>query len=510
MVSDSWRRRDVLALAGIGAASGMLVSVQGFAQTQSSTSGAFDPASIVDQASALAKKPFKAPAADLPEAFGKLSYEQYVTIKSRPGTAIWLNEATGFAIEPLHRGFALSTPMHINIVENGVARQLIYDAAAFDFGGLDIKPPTDDIGFSGFRVLQPRENGELMDAAIFQGYSFFRAMARGQNFGIVARALSIRTADANGEELPVIRSVWIEKPSLASNALVIHALLDSESASGAFRFTLRPGDATIIDTEGTLFTRVKIENFGLGAMQGTALLGPLDRRKFDDVRPEVADANGLQMLTGKGEWLWRPVSNRDALQISWFVDENPKGFGLIQRQRRAEQFLDDDQHWEQRPSLWIEPIGNWGAGAVQLIEIPSESENNDNIVAFWRPKVPLAAGDTHSFAYRQFWCWSPPEHPPLAVAILSRSGRTGKRRRFVVEFAGEILGDLQRTADLQPRLSVGPGTITAMRGFLSREARTFRVVFDLDPGAETLCELRLLLEAGGKPLSETWIYRWTP
>ena len=445
----------------------------------------------------------------MPEAFAKLTYEQYVSIKSRPGTAIWLNEATGFALEPLHRGSALSTPMRINLVENGVARQLIYDAAAFDFGGLDIKPPADDIGFSGFRVLQPRESGELMDAAIFQGYSFFRAMARGQNFGTVARALAIRTADPSGEELPVLRSVWIERPSLASNALVIHALLDSESASGAFRFTLRPGDATIMDTECTLFARGKVESFGLGAMQATSLLGPMDRHKFDDVRPEVAEVSGLQMLTGKGEWLWRPVSNREALQISWFVDENPKGFGLIQRQRRPDLFLDDDQRWELRPSLWIEPIGDWGAGAVQLLEIPSESEINDNIVAYWRPRAALAAGTEQSFAYRQFWCWSPPIHPPLAVALLSRSGKAGKRRRFVVEFSGEILGDLQRTAELQPRLSVGPGTITAMRGFLSREARTFRVVFDLDPGSETLCELRLLLEAGGKPISETWIYRWT-
>lgn len=500
-------RREVLKLASAGAA---CASAGVVPAARAQGGGGFDPAQIAALARALAKKPYAAPALDLPESLAALNYEQYISIRAKPGAAIWRNEAAGFAIEPLHRGFVFKSPMFINLVENGVARQIIYDAEAFEFGAPELKPPKDDIGFSGFRILQAQGSGEYQEAAVFQGYSFFRAIARDQNMGVVARALAIRTADAIGEELPVIRSVWIEKPGPASNALVIHALLDSHSLTGAFRFTLRPGEAAIIDTECTLFARAAVESFGLGAMQASALAGPLDRRKFDDARPEVAEVSGLQMLTGKGEWLWRPVSNRETLQISLFADENPKGFGLIQRRRNFADFLDPDQHWELRPSLWVEPIGDWGPGAVQLIEIPSESEINDNIVAFWRPAQPLPAGGEASFAYRQFWCWTPPERPPLATAVLARSGRSGKRRRFIVEFAGDILGDLQRTADLKPNLSAGPGAIAAMRGFLSRENKTFHVFFDLDPGSEPLCELRLALEAGGKPLSETWLYRWTP
>ena len=472
---------------------------------------AFDPASVAAAARALAKKPYQAPASgDLPDAYAKLSYEQYVGLRRKPGTALWQNEAVGFAVEPLHRGFVFNAPIHLNVIENGVARQLMYDPGAFEFPPDGPKPPKDDIGFSGFRILQTRENGETAEIAIFQGFSFFRALAPGQNLGAVARALAVRTADANGEELPVFRSVWIEKPTLAGNALVIHALLDSESLAGAFRFTLRPGEAAIIDTECALFPRVVVENFGLAAMQASALHSPLEHARFDDLRPEVAEVSGLQMLTGKGEWLWRPVSNRENLQISLFSDENPKGFGLMQRRRKFEQFADFDQHWELRPSLWIEPIDDWGAGALQLIEIPSESEANDNIVAFWRPKQPLTPGTEQSFAYRQFWCWAPPVRPPLATAALARSGKAGKRRRFIVEFAGDILVDLQRTADIKPMLTAGPGAIAAMRGFLSRENKTFHVVFELDPGAEPLCEIRLALESGGKPLSETWLYRWTP
>ena len=503
-------RRDLVAGGLAGTVAGLALSQGGGAGAQPAGSEIFDPASIAARARALAKKPFKAPDADLPDAFKTLTYEQYVAIRAKAGAAIWRDEATGFLIEPLHRGMAFSTPMNINLVEGGAVRRLIYDARAFDFGALQVKPSNDDLGFSGFRVLRPRDDGEPLEVAIFQGYSFFRAEARGQTLGTVARALAIRTAEAEGEELPLLRTVWIEKPTLASNALVVHALLDTPSLTGAFRFTLRPGEATIIDTECTLFTRVEVANFGLGAMQATALLGPLDRRRLDDMRPEVAEVSGLQVLTSRDEWLWRPVSNRETLQISLFSDDNPKGFGLIQRRRRFEQFQDDDQHWELRPSLWIEPIGDWGSGAVQLIEIPSDSETHDNIVAFWRPKNPLAAGVEQSYAYRQFWCWTPPERPPLAVATVARGGKSGKRRRFLVEFAGDILDDLERTADLKPVLSAAPGTITDTRGYLSREAKSFRVLFDLDPGGESFSEIRLVLESGGKPLSETWLYRWTP
>jgi glucans biosynthesis protein len=179
--------------------------------------------------------------------------------------------------------------------------------------------------------VQPREGGGFADAAIFQGASFFRAIARGQTLGATARGLTIRTGDPRGEEFPAFKSVWIEKPTAAGNALVLYALLDSESVTGAYRFTLRPGEATIIDTEATLIPRVQIDHFGLGAMSAAYLFGPIDRRRTDDVRPAVCEVNGLQMLTGHDEWIWRPVSNRETLQVSAFVDDNPKGFGFLMR-----------------------------------------------------------------------------------------------------------------------------------------------------------------------------------
>ena len=477
---------------------------------------AFDPASVVEAARALSKKPYKAPAADLPEVFSSLTYEQYASIRSKPGAAVWANENTGYAIEPLHRGFVYATPVNLDVIEGGVQRRLSYNPADFSFG--QIKAPTEgkDIGFSGFRVLRLREGQPPLEVAIFQGASFFRSLANGQNYGVTARGLSIRTADPKGEEFPLFRAVWIEKPTLASEALVIHALLDSESVSGAYRFTLRAAEATIIDTECTLFPRVNLDHVGVATMTATHVLGTLDRRRSDDVRPGIYDVAGLAMLNGKDEWLWRPVSNRETLQLSAFVDDNPRGFGFLQRDREFGRFLDDDNHWERRPSLWIEPIGDWGQGNVTLVEIPSESEVNQNIIGYWRPRAVMNAGSEVSFAYRQLWCWTPPDRPPGATVTLSRGGRPAgapantRRRRFMVDFNGDIVADPQRSAEVSPQIVASPGAVSSVRTFINRDRKTYRVAFDVDPGNETLSELRLQLEVQGKPVSESWMYRWTP
>ena len=209
--------------------------------------------------------------------------------------------------------------------------------------------------------------------AIFQGANFYRARAHAQPFGVTARGLAIRTGDEPGEEFPLFREFWVEKPNPAANTLTLHALLNSASVTGAFRFTLRPLDATIIDTEMTLIARAAVDKLGFGAMAAAYLFSGLDHRLVDDVRAAVYESTGLQILTGSGEWLWRPVSNRETLQISAFSDVNPRGFGLLQRSRSFDAFYDDETHWELKPSLWIEPIGDWGEGDLRLLEIPAEA-----------------------------------------------------------------------------------------------------------------------------------------
>jgi glucans biosynthesis protein len=508
------KRRELLQWAGgaaVLAAAG--ASSKSLAQEQKAGVAPFSAASVTEAAKALAAKPFVAPTtSDLNSSLANLNYEAYAAIHAKPEGLVWAQDPAGFVIEPLHRGFIYATPMQIHLVENGLARRLDYDASKFNFGGANLSGLPANLDFSGFRILHRADSGALQELAMFQGASFFRSSAPDQTLGVTARGLSIRTGDPRGEEFPFFRAVWIEKPTRAANVLTLHALLDSESVAGAYRFTLHPGDATLIDTEISLFPRAALDSFGLAAMSATMLFGPVDRRGADDLREAVAEASGLQMLTGAGEWVWRPISNRNALQISEFVDENPKGFGFLQRSRRFDNFYDELQHWERRPSLWIEPIGDWGAGSVQLVEIPSDAENAQNIIAFWRPRAALAKGQQADFAFRQFWTWSPPASPPLAIALGVRGGRGGssKQRRLQVDFYGDVLADPARAADIKANLNLSPGKIVSVKVFPSPERKSCRVQFDFEPGGENTSEMRLTLESQGAPISETWLYRWTP
>jgi len=327
-------RRDFLKLVFGGALAAVSAALES-ARTSAEPLGqpnAFAPDTVLDMARELAKSPFKAPASTLPDVFANLSFEQYSAIRRNPGSALWNDEKLGFALEPLHRGFIFATPMLLNVVENGQAQPLIYDRTDYDFGKLHPPANLPDLGFSGVRVLKADAGPGWQDMAIIQGATFFRSFARGQSYGVNARGLSIRTGE-EGEEFPIFRALWIEKPRLASDALIIHALLDSASLTGAFHFTLRSGDTTIIDTELTLVARVAVDHLGLGAMTATYFFGPLDHHHSEDVRPSVYDIGGLQILTGAGEWLWRPVASRNALQVSAFAEINPRGFGLLQRAR---------------------------------------------------------------------------------------------------------------------------------------------------------------------------------
>jgi glucans biosynthesis protein len=148
---------------------------------------------------------------------------------------------------------------------------------------------------------------------------------------------------------------------------------------------------------------------------------------------------------------------------------------------------------------------------VQLIEIPTENEINDNVIAYWRPKQGLQPGTETFFAYRQFWSWQPPDRPDLAIVTETRTGSAGgRRRRFMVDFVGEAFKQPQLLADMKPVLGASPGQVSGLRLWTYPEQKLVRVGFVLDPGGENASELRLLLESNGRPLTETWLYRWTP
>jgi len=497
-------RREFIAWAGAALAAGGPAR----AQEPEAVAGRFAPGQVADAARALARQPYRAPAGDVP--FKGLPFDQYVTVRAKPESVAWEGAGLNFRVEPLHLGSVFATPVQIYLVEDGVPRRMDYDPERFTFGAL--KPPAADpgLGFSGFRVHATRPGGGgSFDAATFQGASFFKAHAHGQGYGVTSRALALWPAEARGEEFPAFRSFWIERPPAGGDTLSIHALVDSPSASAAVSFLLRPGDLTLVDVSGTVFPRVALDHVGLAAMSASHLFGGEDRIGVDDTRPAAHAVGGLRVANGRGEAIWRPVQNPATLQVSILADADPKGFGLMQRERDYWAYQDDVQHWENRPSLWVEPTVPFGQGAVHLIEIPSASEVNENVMAYWR-NAPVAAGGELVFGYRQFWCWAPPNQPDVATVINTRSGRGGgpRRRAYAVDFSGASLAaGANEGHEPQVALTAGGGKLIRQRLVRYPDRQVARVLFEVESDGDRGAELRLVLHDGDRPLTETWLYR---
>jgi periplasmic glucans biosynthesis protein len=512
------RRRDFIKALSAVSVAAWLPTLGRFESTTHAAAAtdatAFSAADVLKQARALADEKFVRPKGDLPKPFQELSYDQYRDIRFKQDRAIWSSEGLPFRVELFHRGFFFTDPVAIYLVADGQAQRIAYSPDLFTFGP-SVPPPSEGTitGFSGFRLRAPINRPDYFDEfAAFQGASYFRAVAKGQGYGLSARGLALNTGAAEGEEFPFFRAFWIERPTPEASAIVVHALLDSDSTTGAYRFTIRPGDPTVMDVEMTLFPRVELKQAGLAPLTSMFLFSPHDRVGIDDFRPAVHDSDGLMIWNGRGEWLWRPLTNPETLQVSAFIDNNPRGFGLLQRHRAFVDYQDLEAHYQLRPSLWVEAIGDWGSGVVQLIEIPSKSEANDNMVAYWRPSHPLPAKAEYRFTYRLHWCWTPPAMPARATTADTRVGAGPEQgtRRFVIDFAGGRLSALKPNASVEPAITTSAGTVQHPVAQPNPAIRGWRVSFVLAPGSATLCELRCTLKLGDELLSEVWSYQWTP
>jgi glucans biosynthesis protein len=471
----------------------------------------FDASTVREAARALAAAPYKAPAENLPGPISDLTYDQYRDIRFRPDQAIWRPAALPFQMQLFHRGFLYKQRVDMFEVSEGVARPVRYNPDLFTFQNVP-RPPNEDLGFAGFRLHGPINRADYYDEiCAFLGASYFRAVGKGQIYGLSARGLSLNTADPKGEEFPLFRGFWIEKPREGVNAITVHALLDSPSCAAAFRFAIRPGVTTVFDVESTVFPRTDITTVGVAPLTSMFWFSPLNSAGRDDWRPAVHDSDGLLMLTGRGERVWRPLNNPRDLQISVFGDVNPRGFGLMQRRRDFASYEDLEARYEKRPSLWIEPIGDWGQGAVHLIEIPTSGEIHDNIVAFWRPKDPLKAKGEYRYTFRMHWCNEAPVDPALAriTAVRSGAGTQQGLRYFVLDLVGSSVKDLPADAKPEAVVSTSAGEIRNAVAYRNPESGGWRIAFELAPGDIRAVELRAELRNGPDPVAETWLYRWT-
>jgi periplasmic glucans biosynthesis protein len=476
----------------------------------------FGPTTVVEMARALAKAPFASPGGSLPASLTKLTYDQYRDIRFRPSATMWTDHGRMFHLQLFPLGYLFTTPVQIAIVKGDSAEHLAYRPDLFTVGKLVPEPlPTEDIGFSGFRLLYPLNLASRFDeVAVFQGASYFRSLGREQGYGLSARGLALKTGDPSGEEFPIFRSFFIEEPAPQASTLVLYALLDSPSVTGAYRIEMTPDHDTVMKVDAVLFPRVELKEVGLAPETSMFMFSANGRNNVDDFRPEVHDSDGLLMLNGRGEHLWRPLANPAKLQISAFEDENPHGFGLIQRDRNLADYQDFEAHFERRPSLWVEPVGEWGKGAVILTEIPSDGEIHDNIVAFWRPHDPIPAGSEFHIAYRLTWGVEPHAVFDRQHVLATALGRADVRaptpvRRFVIDYAPDPHACRAPCSPPHATVTTSAGKIADVVVSDNPLTRGYRVTFTLDPENSELCELRLDLKYDDSRSAEAWLYRWT-
>lgn len=520
-------RRDLFRSAAALAAAGLPVSpllaaatAKGVALMPLGKKESFDYAGLKGRARVMAMRPYIAPSTKLPDKVAALDWDQYQSISTRDDHALWSDAPDRFQIKFFHLGLFFKSPVRMHEVVDGRAQELAYDPEMFNYGksGLNKAHLPKDLGFAGFRLNFHTHWKD--DVAAFLGASYFRAVGGEGQYGLSARGLAIDTGAEKPEEFPMFTDYWFEKPAKGSTTLTVYALMDSPSVAGAYRFDIHPGDTLTMDIDAALYPRQAIDRVGIAPLTSMYQHGENDARMANDWRPEIHDSDGLCMWSGAGEWIWRPVSNPVGLRYSSFSDENPRGFGLLQRDRDFDHYQDDGVFYEKRPCLWVQPKAGWGAGGVDLVELPTDDETNDNIVAYWNPAQKFVAGEERLFSYRLYWGAEPPVQSPAAQVVATRTGIGGvvgkKRpyfaRRFAVDFAGGDLAMLKARLDLEPVITTSRGEILIPSVRPLHSIKGYRVMFDLKPTDDSVApiELRLFLRLDGQPLSETWTYQYTP
>lgn len=472
---------------------------------------------LIETARDMALKPFSAAPVRGAELLEKIDFDAYQQITFKPEDALF--KGTHYPVRLFHLGRYFKSPVKIAIVEGGQSRDVLYSPELFTLGP-KAQPIVDklpgDLGFAGFRV---HEAGTDADWLAFLGAAYFRSAGELKQYGLSARGLSIDTTASRPEEFPRFTEFYLEE---RPDALVITALLDSPSVTGAFRFTCAKPKAVIMDVETRIFTRSDIEQLGFAPLTSMFWFSETNQRQAHDWRPQVHDSEGLAIWTGAGERIWRPLNNPPQVMTNSFVDTNPKGFGLVQRDRDFTHYEDDGVFYDRRPTLWVEPRGDWGEGAVQLVEIPTEDEVHDNIVTFWTPRAAVRAGQSFRLDYRLHWVDAEPYRPAgIAHVVATRRGTGGNPAvrdkasgyvKYVIDFEG---GDLATRASNKnqaiPDVTISRGRVVNPFAIRVEGTDRWRILFDLDVHGPEPVNLRAYLRTrDGRALSETWLFQHFP
>lgn len=480
-------------------------------------SAPFDFAALQARARTLAQSPYVAPKGQVPDWMRQLTYDDLRKIQFNAPASLWQRDGLRFRAQFFHPGFLFDRLVHLWELRDGRATPVPFRREYFNYQGLPAGAMPDDMGFAGFRLLYPLAGGRepLDEAGSFLGASYFRLLPAKATYGLSARGLALDTAEPGPEEFPIFTEFWLERPAPGVDVIRVLALMESASVVGAYQFTLAPGKQTVASVRATVHCRRGVRVFGVAPLTSMFWRGENLTGQVDDYRPEVHDSDGLLLHNGRGEWLWRPLDNPRQVRVAAFADDHPRGYGLLQRDRDFEHYQDLEALYHNRPSAWVEPVGDWGAGSVRLVELPTKDEFNDNIVVFWVPDHPPGPGQSIDLEYRIRWTLDGLA-PPAGFVRSTRLGRTAfyepGLQRFVVDFDGGPLPKLAASAKVEPVVTVGAGA-ALHHATLQRNPQngTWRVAFTIRPeGGGRPVELRCFIRRGTEAVTETWSYLWQP
>ncbi len=531
-------RRTLLASTAAAAAAGLIGS-EALAQQglKFGAAQAFSFEALKARAKDMATKPYAAPPRPKPDVLEKIDYDAHGKIRFKPEAALWANGPSPWPVTFFHLGRYFQKAVRMHVVEGSRAREIVYDERYFD---MPADSPAHELpensGFAGFRFQESRAGqkgpkGEALDWkkndwVAFLGASYFRAIGELYQYGLSARGLMIDAAVHNTpEEFPDFTHIWLETPAENADAVTVWALLSGPSVAGAFKFIMKRQAGVVMEIEQAIYLRKPVARLGIAPLTSMYWYSETVKPTAVDWRPEVHDSDGLALWTGAGERIWRPLNNPPRTLASSFGDDNPRGFGLMQRDRVFSNYM-DGVYYEKRPSLWIEPLPGadgkgWGKGAIQLIEIPTDDEIHDNIVASWVPAEATRAGQAFEFRYRLHWLADEPYPTPLARVVATRLGNGGQPgttrpkgvRKFMIEFLGGPLKDLPKGMIPEPVLWASRGTFAAYKhtdAVPNDVPGHWRTQFDLTVEGNEPVEMRCFLKAGDQVLTETWLYQYHP
>jgi glucans biosynthesis protein len=472
---------------------------------------------VAKRAEALAREPYRDTSGEVPRWLSEITYDQWRDIRYRPELAIWREANLPFQLQFFHPGLFYNRVVRVNVVDAQGVHPVTFNPSQFDYGRNEFGSMVpQDLGYAGLRLHYPIKRRDYFDEVIvFLGASYFRAVGRDLVYGLSARAVAVDTASPSGEEFPHFREFWVERPSPGQKTAVLYALLDSRRLTGAYRFELTPGVETKLGVESRLFFREPVGKLGVAPFGSMFFHGENSTLPVEDFRPEVHDSDGILLQGSTGEWLWRPLDNRERLQVSSFDLPDPKGFGLIERDRNFDHYQDLEARFDLRPSGWVVPGAAWGGGRIELVEIPTDEDVNDNVVAYWVPERPMAPGAPTEFSYTVWWYSDDPERPPGGRVEATRIDRRGDSWRFVIDFDGKQLEALPSETVLQGVVTIGAGTgqegeLVEQRVEKNPVTGGFRLVFRVRPSRGDPLPLRAFLQRGDGALTETWSYLLTP